>query len=59
MNLPVTFDDENVDYGIVGFEGAEASVITVDPTDAGNTVVEFNKSATAQFLRRRNSYNIN
>ncbi len=27
MNLPVTFDDSTVDYGIIGFEGAEASVI--------------------------------
>ncbi|MEX1189530.1 MAG: T9SS type A sorting domain-containing protein, partial [Bacteroidia bacterium] len=49
MDLPVTFDDATVDYGIVGFEGAEGSIITTDPTDPTNTVVEFNKSETAQF----------
>jgi hypothetical protein len=48
MDLPVTFDAAGVDYGVIGFEGAEASSIEVDPTDAANTVVKVIKSATAQ-----------
>jgi len=48
MDLPVTFEDANVEYGVIGFEGAEASSIEVDPTDATNTVVKVIKSATAQ-----------
>jgi hypothetical protein len=27
MNLPVTFDDPTVNYGVVGFGGADASSI--------------------------------
>ena len=34
MNLPVTFNATDVGYGLVGFGGAEASSIVVDPTDA-------------------------
>jgi hypothetical protein len=48
MNLPVTFDDSMVEYGVIGFEGAEASSIEADPTNAANTVVKVIKSATAQ-----------
>ena len=48
MDLPVTFEDDNVEYGVVGFGGAEASTIEVDPTDANNTVVKVIKSAAAQ-----------
>ncbi len=48
MSLPVTFDASGVDYGVLGFEGAEASTIEVDPTDATNTVVKVIKSASAQ-----------
>ncbi|SEQ79801.1 T9SS type A sorting domain-containing protein [Neolewinella agarilytica] len=44
MDLPVTFDDENVNYGIVGFEGAEASIVT-DPTDAANQVGQVTKGS--------------
>ncbi len=47
MDLPVTFDEEGVDYGVIGFGGAEASFIVEDPTDPTNTVVEATKSATA------------
>jgi hypothetical protein len=32
MTLPVTFDDVTVDYGLIGFGGAEASTVEVDPT---------------------------
>jgi 1,4-alpha-glucan branching enzyme len=47
MNLPVTFEDANIDYGVIGFGGAEESTIEVDPTDATNTAVKVIKSATA------------
>lgn len=47
MDLPVTFEDAGVDYGVIGFEGAEASSIVTDPTDASNTVVQVIKSASA------------
>jgi len=48
MDLPVTFDDEGVDYGLIGFGGAEASSIVEDPTDPSNTVAQAIKSATAE-----------
>ena len=48
MNLPVTFDSATVDYGLIGFGGAEASTIVVDPTLATNKVVKVIKSATAE-----------
>lgn len=46
MNLPVTFDEEDVDYGVLDFEGA-VSAIVADPEDATNTVVETTKLAGA------------
>jgi hypothetical protein len=48
MNLPVTFEGTTVDYGVIGFEGAEASTIVTDPTNSANTVVKVIKSASAQ-----------
>ncbi len=48
MDLPVTFEDENVEYGLIGFGGAEAASIEMDPTDMNNTVAKVIKSATAQ-----------
>jgi hypothetical protein len=48
MNLPVTFEGNTVDYGVIGFEGAEASTIVTDPTNSANTVVKVIKSASAQ-----------
>jgi hypothetical protein len=48
MNLPVTFDDPTVNYGVVGFEGAEASTIIVDPNLLTNKIVKVIKTATAQ-----------
>lgn len=48
MDLPVTFEDDNVEYGLIGFGGAEASSIEVDPTDATNTVGKVIKSANAE-----------
>ncbi|MEN9914957.1 MAG: hypothetical protein RL528_1721 [Bacteroidota bacterium] len=48
MNLPVTFEGNTVDYGVIGFGGAEASTIVTDPTNSSNTVVKVIKSATAE-----------
>lgn len=48
MSLPVTFDDDTVEYGLIGFGGAEASSVVVDPTLSSNKVVKVIKSATAE-----------
>ena len=48
MNLPVTFDNATVNYGLIGFGGAEASTIVADPTNAANKVAKVIKSATAE-----------
>lgn len=48
MTLPVNFEGTTIDYGVIGFEGAQASTIVVDPTNANNMVVKVIKSATAQ-----------
>lgn len=48
MNLPVTFDDPTVNYGLIGFGGAEASSVVVDPTNAANKVAKVIKSGTAE-----------
>jgi hypothetical protein len=48
MDLPVTFEGSSIEYGVIGFEGAQASTIEVDPTNAANTVVKVIKSAIAQ-----------
>jgi len=37
MNLPVTFDDPTVEYGLISF-GSAASSIVADPTNAANKV---------------------
>jgi hypothetical protein len=47
MNLPVTFEDVTVDYGVLGFGGAEVSSLAIDPTDITNAVVKVVKNATA------------
>lgn len=43
----LTFDDSAVTYTLRGFGGAEDSTVAADPTDAGNNVVQVNRSATA------------
>ena len=48
MNLPVTFDTATVNYGLVGFGGAEVSTIETDPTLPTNKVGKVIKSATAE-----------
>jgi len=47
MNLPVTFEDITVDYGVLGFGGAELSTLAIDPTVITNAVVKVVKNATA------------
>ena len=49
VTLPVTFDDEDVDYELADF-GGNASMLVADPTDAGNTVVETVRTAGAEFF---------
>ena len=46
LELPVTFE-EDIDYGIADF-GGNASEIVVDPTDAGNMVMQSVKTGTAE-----------
>ncbi|WP_194974828.1 carbohydrate binding domain-containing protein [Aquiflexum lacus] len=48
MNLPVTFDEPDVNYGILGFGGADDSAIVDDPTDANNKVARVTKNAQAE-----------
>jgi Ig-like domain CHU_C associated/Secretion system C-terminal sorting domain len=48
MNIPVTFDDPTVNYGLVGFGGAEQSTIVTDPTLATNKVAKVIKTNTAE-----------
>jgi Ig-like domain CHU_C associated/Secretion system C-terminal sorting domain len=48
MNVPVTFDDPTVNYGLVGFGGAEQATIVVDPTLATNKVGKVIKTNTAE-----------
>ena len=47
MDLPVTFDDATINYGTIDF-GGTASSFVVDPTDAGNNVVQTIKTSGAQ-----------
>ncbi len=42
MDLPVTFDDPTVNYGVVGFEGAEAAIVA-GPVDTANRVGQVTK----------------
>ena len=46
MDLPVTFDDADVDYGLFDFEGAESTIVA-DPEDATNLVAQTTKMAGA------------
>ncbi|TAD83025.1 MAG: T9SS C-terminal target domain-containing protein [Bacteroidetes bacterium] len=38
MNLPVTFDDDGVIYGLRAFEGLVSATIVTDPTEPGSMV---------------------
>lgn len=48
MDLPVTFNDPTVEYGLIGFGGADNSTIVTDPTDPANKVAKVVKTATAE-----------
>ena len=47
VTLPVTFEDENVNYGLTDF-GGNVSEIVVDPTDDTNHVAKSIKTETAE-----------
>jgi gas vesicle protein len=47
INLPVTFEDATLNYGLTDF-GGNASEITVDPTNPVNHVAKSIKTATAE-----------
>ena len=47
MDLPLSFDDAIVNYGLIGFNGAEQSTIVTDPTLSTNKVAKVIRSATA------------
>ncbi|WP_026231915.1 T9SS type A sorting domain-containing protein [Neolewinella persica] len=42
MDLPVTFDDPNVNYGVIGFEGGSAAIVP-GPVDTVNRVGQATK----------------
>ncbi|MBX0329808.1 family 16 glycosylhydrolase [Oscillochloris sp. ZM17-4] len=48
MDLPVSFDSPTVNYGLVGFGGAEDATIVSDPAGGVNQVAKVVKSATAE-----------
>ncbi|MFZ9981250.1 MAG: hypothetical protein ACO3FI_04365, partial [Cyclobacteriaceae bacterium] len=48
MKIPVTFDEANVDYGFIGFGGAENASVVTDPTNENNKVAKVIKSSTAE-----------
>lgn len=47
INLPVTFEDANTDYTMSDF-GGNASVLTIDPANSANHVMQSTKTAGAQ-----------
>ena len=47
VSLPLTFE-ENIDYEIVGFAGAEQSEIVTDPADPSNNVVRVTRAAGSE-----------
>jgi hypothetical protein len=47
VELPVTFDDENVNYGLTDF-GGNVSEIVIDPTNASNHVAKSIKTEGAE-----------
>ena len=47
VNLPVTFDDPNVDYTVTDF-GSNQTIISVDPTSSSNNVMKSIKTNGAQ-----------
>ena len=48
MALPVNFDSATVDYGFIGFGGAENSSLAADPTNAANRVARVVRAAGSE-----------
>ena len=48
MTLPVSFDVATVDYGFIGFGGAEDSSLAPDPTNAANRVAKVVRAAGSE-----------
>lgn len=47
MDLPVTFDDPAVDYGLIPFGGSASAAVIADPALATNKVARFTKPTNA------------
>ena len=47
VDLPITFEDANVNYDVANFGGADFQIVT-DPTDVTNTVGQIVKNAGAE-----------
>lgn len=47
MDLPVTFEDPAVDYGLIPFGGSASAAVIVDPTLPTNKVARFTKPTDA------------
>jgi hypothetical protein len=47
IDLPVTFEDSEADYGLTDFGGAASSIVT-DPQDGANTVAQTIRTAGAE-----------
>ena len=47
VDLPITFEDDNVDYNLTDF-GGNASAVETDPTDPNNKVGRATKTGTAE-----------
>ncbi len=48
IDLPITFDDPNVDYDVTTEFGGCSDSLTADPTNASNTVLKIDKSGGAE-----------
>jgi Bacterial Ig-like domain len=48
MTLPVSFDSLSIDYGLIGFGGAEDSSFVPDPTNAANSVAKVVRAAASE-----------
>jgi len=47
LTLPVTFDDDNINYGLTDFGGNQSEIVT-DPTNGTNKVVQTIKTVDAE-----------
>ncbi len=56
MSLPVSFDSASVDYGLIGFGGAEDSTVAEDPTNAANKVAKVVRACGRRVVRRHHDH---